>query len=246
MVHAPADQTVAEAPTDTVDGTDDAGRDARREAFLRHILAVRTQEKSGALGSGIVPRDSRASKLYGAGEAHVSDILYYLALSEVSGVPCTMGDVNIGAGVPRSSAHRLIAQLVEDGVIVKERATTDRRFTRLRLSPSFRSSFMARVDGIMAETGFAFLEDQAPVAVPGANASAEERAEYVDREIRDALNVISGFAELLLDPIFGLQGGSPHRAHVETILRAASHLNARRETISENLLTDRMPPQRKQ
>jgi DNA-binding MarR family transcriptional regulator len=226
-------------------GAETEARASRREAFLRHILAVRNQEKRGALGSGIIPRDARAAKLYGAGEAHVSDILYYLALSEVSGEPCTMGDVNVGAGVPRSSAHRLIAQLVKDGVVVKERSTEDRRFTRLRLAPEFRASFMARVDTIMADTGFTFLDDLGTAEAPDADASAEDRAEYVDREIRDALNVVSGFAELLLDPVFGLNSQSPHRAHVETILRAAKHLDARRQTIAENLLSDRMPASNK-
>ena len=239
--HADADMGAGHDPDGSPPESEATQRDARRRAFLRHVLAVRNQEKQGALGSGIVTREANASKLYGAGEAHVSDILYYLALSEVSGVPCTMGDVNVGAGVPRSSAHRLIAQLVKDGVIVKERSTTDRRFTRLRLAPEFRASFLARVDTIMAETGFTFLEESPPVAEPGLNASSEERAEYVDREIRDALNVISGFAELLLDPVFGLNSASPHRPHVETILRAALHLDTRRQTIADNLLADRMP-----
>jgi len=230
------------------DSKTDVARNERRKSFLRHVLAVRHQEKSGMLGGqAIKPTSANAAKLYGAGEAHVSDILYFLTLCEVSGTRCTMGDVNSGAGVPRSSAHRLIAQLVVDGVIIKERAENDRRYSNLRLAPSFRTSFLGRIDTIMAETGFAFLSDHAAVPASGALndsgiqlAAQECRAEYVDREIRDALNVISGFAELLLDPVMGLPVGSAHRAYADTILRAAARLDNDRESIAENLRADRV------
>ena len=233
---------------DRAKSDNDVARDERRKSFLRHVLAVRHQEKNGVLGGqAIKPTSTKAAKLYGAGEAHVSDILYFLTLCDVSGTPCSMGDVNSGAGVPRSSAHRLIAQLVTDDVIIKERAVKDRRYSNLRLAPSFRASFLGRIDAIMAETGFAYLNDSSasPASVGlsdnGIQMAAQEcRAEYVDREIRDALNVISGFAELLIDPVMGLPVGSAHRAYADTILRAATRLNSDRESIAENLRADRV------
>jgi|GEM_PF-1961732 len=225
-------------------------RDERRKAFLRHVLAVRHQEKKGGLGEQVLKqRLPKAAKLYGAGEAHVSDILYFLTLCDVSETPCTMGDVNAGAAVPRSSAHRLITQLVVDGVVRKEQSKLDRRFSTLKLSNSFRTLLLKRIDAIMAETGFLLLTDPknsdlASQLSDGPITDNENtgRAEYVDREIRDALNIISGFAELLLDPVMGLTDMSPHRSHVEAIHRAAMRLNVDREDILQNLQADRVPP----